>query len=386
MFAHNSGQWCRKCRGRFYYFGPWRDDPEGISALERFNKEWPYLKEGREPPPVDIGDGLTVKKLCDCFIAAKSEKLESGELAERTFADYFKGCQLLVDFFGRDRRVDDLRPDDFARFRKELAARYSLTTLGNVVNRTKICFRYAYDQRLIREPAHFGQGFARPAARAMRKIRNEAGPKLFSREQILRIVDASDVVMRAQVLLGVNAGLGNSDLSNLPFSALDLETDWADYPRPKTEIPRRIPLWGETVSALREAIAMRPKPMDEADAGLVFLTPQGRKWIRATRHPDRDVAVFNDTLSRKFKRLLNKLEINGRKGLGLYTLRHVFQTIGGEAKDPDAVQSIMGHADDSMSAFYREAISDERLRAVVNVVRDWLFAESPEEKTEAGAK
>jgi len=33
----------------------------------------------------------------------------------------------------------------------------------------------------------------------------------------------------------------------------------------------------------------------------------------------------------------------------------------------------MGHVDTSMVAVYRERISDERLRAVVNVVRAWLW-------------
>jgi len=33
----------------------------------------------------------------------------------------------------------------------------------------------------------------------------------------------------------------------------------------------------------------------------------------------------------------------------------------------------MGHVDNSMAGVYRERISDERLRAVVEVVRGWLF-------------
>jgi hypothetical protein len=33
----------------------------------------------------------------------------------------------------------------------------------------------------------------------------------------------------------------------------------------------------------------------------------------------------------------------------------------------------MGHADGSMASVYRERISDERLKAVVEHVRQWLF-------------
>jgi hypothetical protein len=56
-------------------------------------------------------------------------------------------------------------------------------------------------------------------------------------------------------------------------------------------------------------------------------------------------------------------------------LRHTFETIGGESRDQPAVDHIMGHAPQAndMSAVYREKISDERLRAVVQRVHTWLF-------------
>jgi len=36
---------------------------------------------------------------------------------------------------------------------------------------------------------------------------------------------------------------------------------------------------------------------------------------------------------RRIEHLLNWLRINGRRGLGFYTLRHVFETIAGESQD-----------------------------------------------------
>jgi integrase len=71
--------------------------------------------------------------------------------------------------------------------------------------------------------------------------------------------------------------------------------------------------------------------------------------------------------------MLSHSDFKGRKGLGFYTLRHVFETIGGESRDQVAVNAIMGHADFSMAATYRERISDERLRAITDVVRTWLW-------------
>ncbi len=48
-----------------------------------------------------------------------------------------------------------------------------------------------------------------------------------------------------------------------------------------------------------------------------------------------------------------------------YTLRHVFETIGGESRDQVAVDAIMGHERGEMAAHYRERISEDRLRALV---------------------
>jgi hypothetical protein len=58
----------------------------------------------------------------------------------------------------------------------------------------------------------------------------------------------------------------------------------------------------------------------------------------------------------------------------LYGLRRTFETIGGESRDQVAVDVIMGHARGDMASVYRERISDERLRAVVEHVRQWLFS------------
>src|SRR6185436_12885152 len=76
--------------------------------------------------------------------------------------------------------------------------------------------------------------------------------------------------LRAAVLLGVNAGAGNTDISGLQFKHLDLTSRWLNYARPKTGIARRVPLWPVTVEAIEAAINARPAPKNNADADCVF--------------------------------------------------------------------------------------------------------------------
>src|SRR5262249_40101449 len=159
-----------------------------------------------------------------------------------------------------------------------------------------------------------------------------------------------------------------SDCGNLPLSAVDRVGGFIDFPRPKTGIPRRCPLWPETVAAIEAALCHRPEPKKAEHAGLVFVTRCGDSWHTGTT---------DGPLSRETSKLLRKLHINGRKGLGFYTLRYSFRTIADEAKDQPAADFIMGHESPHMSTVYREKISDERLKAVTDHVRGWLFPPAP---------
>jgi integrase len=70
--------------------------------------------------------------------------------------------------------------------------------------------------------------------------------------------------------------------------------------------------------------------------------------------------------------LVGKLGLAGR-GHTFYALRHTFETIAGESRDQVAVDAIMGHSREDMASVYRERIGDDRLRAVAEHVRQWLF-------------
>jgi integrase len=149
----------------------------------------------------------------------------------------------------------------------------------------------------------------------------------------------------------------------LPVSALDLKGGWLSYARIKTGVDRRIPLWPETVAAIREALTERPAAKRDGDADLVFLTRCGERW-----HKDTNAAP----LSREFRKLAETVGAY-RKGVAFYGLRHSFRTVADDTRDFPAIDMIMGHSDQSMASHYRERISDDRLRAVVEHVHKWLF-------------
>ncbi len=383
--SSTNGYWQKRIRGKLIYFGRWGKVVDGKmerlpgdgwkEALDKYKAQADDLHAGRTPR-TESPDGLTVKDLCNRFLTAKKYKLDTDELSPRMFAEYKQTAERLAAQFGKDRLVDDLASDDFEALRAAITKVWGPVRLGNEIQRVRTIFKYGFEAGLIDKPVRFGPEFKKPAKKVLRKHRADGGKRLFTAAEVRALLDAASPQVRAMILLGINAGFGNADCGTLTQAALKLDAGWVDYPRPKTGIERRASLWIETVAALRTAIAQRPQPKDAADADLVFVTKYGRPWSSDGT---------SDAVTQEFGKLLRMLKINGRRGLGFYSLRHSFRTIADATRDFPAVRLVMGHADSSIDDAYLENIGDSRLKAVTDHVHNWLFPPSPETKTEGGA-
>jgi len=154
-------------------------------------------------------------------------------------------------------------------------------------------FKYGYDAGLIPSPVRYGHAFAKPGRALIRKERAKHGPRLFTAEEIRRMLDVVVPELRAMILLGINVGYGNTDCTRLEPRHLNLQIGWADFPRPKTGIQRRAKLWPETVQAITAWQAERSN------------NEVARVFARSPEGIVRDVA-----------KLLHRLDIKGRKYWG----------------------------------------------------------------------
>jgi integrase len=357
LFPHSRGYWAKKVRGRLVYFGKIADDPKGEAALNKWLDEKDDLLAGREPR-TKTPAGETVRGLCNAFMSHKKALLEAGELCQRTFDDYFATCARLVKAFGRERPVDDLVADDFRHLRAQVAKVWGPVRLSNEIQRVRSVFKYGYDAGILDKTVRFGPDFKKPSAKVLRK--NRAGrSRMFEPAELQTVLEKVGLSMKAMILLACNGGLGNADVAGLAFSDVNLKTGWLTYPRPKTGIERRIPLWSETVQAIEAAVKARREPKDTAEKNLIFIGTRGESYVCSNGY----------RVCQEFVRGLTAAKVTRR---GFYSIRHTFQTIGEGARDLSAVQSIMGHAasGSDMSARYRERVDDDRLQAVV---RRWLF-------------
>ncbi len=368
LFLHQSGRWAKKIRQKLVYFGKASDGWE--PALAKYQAERDYWHAGRRPP--ENPDGLTVSRLADHFYHAKQQRHAAGEITARTLGEYFATCTLLTAAFGGNRMVSDLSAQDFAKLRGQLADRVGPVRLVNEITRVRGVFKFGFDNNLIDRPMRFGSEFKRPSRKVLRLHRVSKGLKLFTPTEIKKLIAAAGVQLRAMILLGINCGLGNGDVSALNLSHLDLPNGVMDFPRPKTGVARRAILWPQTVAALKAAIEARPTPTDPADANAVFITKYGRRWATGSQ---------STAVGLQFSKLL-KAEGIEREGVNFYACRHTFRTVADASGDQRAIDRIMGHESGHISTAYVERIEDARLRKVSDHVRRWLFAKS----RKAGAK
>lgn len=360
LFPHATRRWAKKIKGRLIYFGPW-DDPD--AALAKYVDERDAWFAGRNPRKNCRTDGLSLRDLANWFLTSKERKLAAGDMVRVTFALHHRTCRKLLAHFGGDRLVEDIQPSEFDEYREALAAQLAPASLRGEIIRSRGVFKFATTEGLLPRPVSFGASFVGPSAKVLLQDRHNKGVMMFEADEIRKLIDAADVHLCVIIHLGANAGFGPHDVGRLPESAVDLDSGWVNYPRPKTGILRRVPLWPETIKAIRESVQQRREPRQEANKGLLFVTPRGLAWADERS---------SSAVTGRFGKLMRENDLY-RPGRNFYGLRRGFETIAGESIDQVAVDHIMGHSKGDMASVYRQRISDERLIAVVEHVRKWLF-------------
>lgn len=332
LYAHAAGVWAKKIRGKVHYFGPWHD---WQGALENYLAQKDFLHLGRPaPPPQD-----TVADLLNQFIGGKKQNLEIGDITPSTYKEYIATCDAIHEFFGRSRPLDSLSVPDFQGLRTALA-QGETKTLSPVTHKRRLTIA-----RMVFAGSPFLKALNAPSSRVLRAARRAKGERLYTAEEIRSLVEHAESEMKGMILLGINCGFGPKDCCTLPTEYADLENGWQTYPRPKTEVMRRCPLWPETIEALA-AVAERP---------LVF---NGRVW---NRH----------VVAREFNKVCGAAGVETQ---GHYTLRRTFETIATTADVPQAViDTIQGHLRNDMASIYRQRVFNEQLTKCVEHVRGWYL-------------
>ncbi len=341
LFPHSNGSWAKKIGGKLYYFGPWAD---WQAALRKYHD----MANG---PPSSLQ--ACVKK----HVESRGSLQQSGEITLRHLKDIEYTLAGLSEIVGPTKPIARVSSEDFERWRAHLGKTNGAVAIAGHVMRARAFFNWCARERIITALPP-GDGLRKPSRTVLRRARAERGSRMFTPKEIYFMLQCAGPQVRAMILLALNCGLGNNDIAQLNTG--HIQGKWLVYPRPKTGIERRAPLWPET----RAALAAVVREGDE----VVFRTRWGNPWTAKSKYGG------DSPISMRFTKLCRTVGIY-RLGRGFYSLRHVCQTIGEESGDHAATEYILGHAPpaDDMASVYRERMSDARLFRVAKHIRRWLF-------------
>jgi len=347
LTLHPTGQYCKKIKGKLYYFGT-----DKKTALERYLEQAAYLYTGRGTKP-KLTSSLSLKALCNLYLNHQESRADVGEIKSRQVYDQTLLLRDFVKYIGPNRIVSAISTIDLQNYRRKLIKnRKAPNTINNRIAAFKAMYNWALDNEIINNI---------PNLKAIKKItKSKAEKPIFAGIQIRKILAFAKPQMKAMVWLGLNCGFGCTDCAELLWEHLDLETGRVNFARTKTGVCRHLPLWKETIYALKQLPRINKR---------VFNTRQNHKVVRVVERTERDGAakvVKCDNVSREFAGLIKRTGIKTEKGVGFYTLRRTAATLAARSGDPFAVQRLLGHADLKMATTYVQDISEQTDRVINN--------------------
>ena len=348
LTLHPTGQYCKKIRGKLYYFGVHKQQ-----ALQRYLEQAAYLHTGRGCKPKLAHNSLSVKMLCNLYLDHQESRVTIREIKSRQFYDQTRLLRDFVKFIGPNRVVSNISTIDLQNYRRKLIkAGKKPNTINNHIAAFKAMYNWALDNEIIETI---------PNLKAIKKTLAAKEEKpIFSESQIHNLLEHANVQMKAMIWLGLNCGFGCTDCAELHWDNLDLNNSRVSFPRGKTGIGRNLTLWPETVEALRKV---------SKSGESVFRTLRGHPLVRTTQSIDehgKQKYTKIDAVSKEFSKLIKKTGLKVAKGVGFYTLRRTAATLAARSGDPFAVQRLLGHADLKMATTYVQDVSEQTDRVINN--------------------
>lgn len=367
LFPHSCGQWAKKIKGKTRYFGLWNDPDQALNNYLR-EKDWWYA--GLIPP--NTFGGLDFDGLQRWYIDAQYKKLCNEEITKRHYSDCVIACKQILDYFGKKRTIDSITPNQMGEFRDSLAKGRNPQTLSNVLQRIRSVFNYvpeACKNEQLPELTVDMKALKSPTKANIRRFRNKLEDQYFTPKEIRKLIRNAIGWLKPAILLGINCGFGNTDVSSIPMDRVDLEGGFHNYGRPKSGIDRQASLWPETIEAIDHWLTIRPR----SELKNLFLTAQKSELVRNHENGSK-----TDNVTVAFRTLRTACDIH-KKGHGFYVLRHVYKTVAEYSGLPHVVNRTMGHESSNVEEAYRAWVGNQvqldGFKTVANYVRNWVYEE-----------
>ncbi len=357
LTVHPSGQWMKSINGKAVYFGSLGDREKALAKWKRMEPR--VTVKVRQPTPPKKKEkkvrAFTVKKLLATHLADMNGRVKARRLASITRKDYATLPGLLDGAGVLNLGVDKMNPIEFARVAKVIeSSGRSLRTQRNVISSLKAVFNWGADMELCKQ-VNFGPRLKPPSAISIENERDERGViRFIEREVILAALEAGDPQIKIAILLGINCAFYPSDTARVARNSFHSEGQivYHDFRRVKTLQKRKAILWPETADAIK-------------------------KWWHLFR-PEGRRKTDPSAIASAFSRLLTRIGIELKPGVGIGSLRHTFASVVDSVPDQKMIDLAMGHTNKSIQKrIYTTVNLDElnRLKVLSDKVHDWLYEE-----------
>lgn len=378
LTAHRGTQkWVKKHAGKRHYFAPLNQP--GL-AITEYIRRWPAIINPAQP----TAEQLTLAASLVAFLDDRARRLAAGELSRSRFDHYCHTLKAITAHLPGGRTIAQVSPPEWAGAIAAAFGHYTPVTRNIAIQEIRTALRWA--DRNLGATINTGDALRPVPARIRRKHTRLKGPQLVSAGQIRKLMKTIDAMesdgradsdlTRAAILLAINAGMRQSDIAQLTPAAYrraestkDGVRGWLIEPRPKTEAPRRCPLWPETADAIDAVLERRREQASHPE--LLFCSPTGSPLIVGR----------SDLLAKRLAVLRRRAWKDGSRwrACNFDRFRKTFITVarGATVTPPDlagtARRMIAGHTTDDIHELYTQDLPDEPFIQIVAHVHRWLF-------------
>jgi integrase len=221
-------------------------------------------------------DERRVSTLATGYLNHRRQEAERGDLSLKQYDDDRRHVELFRDFLSVNYPtlafIDQVSADVLNQYRdKQTELCGSNVTLKKRLEGVRKWLAWLVDRNILRELPKDLSSYA--------KVRlKRPKPAFFTVEEIKSIYNQSGDLLKACVLLGLNAGLTQKDCATLTPEMIDFESGILSRDRNKTGCDQRAKLWPETLAAIRKVGRFDPgKP--------VLLTATGKPLVSESVKP-----------------------------------------------------------------------------------------------------
>ena len=263
-----------------------------------------------------------------------------------------------VSFLGEHTLIDSIKEESWAAYHLDLLSRIGNGKCSPVyakkLHRSARTFvEYLVSLKKIDKPENLHD-------KTMKFSLPKQEIEIFSGSEITRLLTESRDTIRLMVLLALNCGMTQIDISDLSHDEVDWEGGRLKRKRSKTSDHANVPmveypLWPETLALLNK--------LRSSDPTRVLVTKSGRPWVCRT-------TTNNDMVRIEFTKL--------QPTLSFKHLRKTAATVMGSHPEYRAyAQFFLGHAPTSVADSHYVRPSQERFDGAVRWLRDQFLTEQP---------